>query len=105
MVVKGNQDSAFSSTGEAGKSLAFSVNWNCLYICWFATCGGFKACATKELKLVISQVQKTQSLTLNIGVVYSLKIKCNFVQNKRYATDDMELDDAVHMAILMLKEG
>nr|POE81877.1 isoform 2 of proteasome subunit alpha type-2-a [Quercus suber] len=53
---------------------------------------------------IVVGFKRYKSLILNIGVVYSIKIKCNSVKSKRY-TDDMELDDAVHTAILMLKEG
>nr|POE99810.1 hypothetical protein CFP56_18276 [Quercus suber] len=81
---------------EAEKSLAFSVNWNCLYICWFATCGGFKACAIKGLHF--PHVHLSTCL---------VSIDVFFVQGtgNLYTTNDMELDDAMHMASLMLKEG
>nr|POF07705.1 hypothetical protein CFP56_70446 [Quercus suber] len=75
--------------------------------CWFATCGGFKACATKGLHFPLVNFS---TCLVSIDVIFVqdmgnfLKIKCNSVKNKSY-TDDMELGDAAHTAILILKEG
>lgn len=44
------------------------------------------------------------SLTLHFFVVETLKMPLIMFVSCRY-TDDMELDDAVHTAILTLKEG